>query len=77
MLKKAQDVARIRDGIGDYSRKRLDIFCTWFSYKTLFQVLSAASRVMGIKYSALLALPCFTREVQHLKGRQLGSAGST
>lgn len=28
---------------------------------------------MGIKYSALLAPPSFTREVQHLRGRQLGN----
>lgn len=45
----------------------------WFSYKTFFQVF-ATSRVMRMKCSALLALPCFTRDVQHLRGWQLGNA---
>lgn len=77
MLKKTKYAVRIKDGIGD-SRRDFTLLAVWtpiwFSYKTFCQVLSAASRVMRIKYSALLALPCFTREVQHLRGRQLGNA---
>lgn len=78
MLEKTQDVARIKDDIVIAGERDFTLFLSvwtqiWFSYKTFFQVLSAPSRVMRIKYSALLALPCFTREVQHLRGRQLGN----
>lgn len=45
----------------------------WFSYKAFSHMWSAPSRATGIKYSVLLALLYFTREVQHLRGRQLGN----